>query len=123
MVTVLELVINALRTVTGVPVVSLVPVARPPVFVRVEQAAPSAISPAHDRVMIIVEVYGQHPRLEQVLDIVATCRDYLRFQLDHDVPQIVGYSEVSGPVEFPDPDIAETHTRWQIVGNVIHALA
>ena len=122
MVTALELAISALRGVVGVPVVSLVPRHPPPLFVRVEQAAPQAFSPAHDRVMIIVQVYGQHPQLEQVLDIVATCRDYLRFQLDHDVPAIVGYSEVSGPVEFPDPDIAETHTRWQIVGNVYHAL-
>lgn len=34
MVTALELVINALRTVAGAPVVSRVPTARPPVFVR-----------------------------------------------------------------------------------------
>lgn len=122
MVTALELVISALRQVVGVPVVSLVPRNPPPVFVRVEQAAPVGFSPSHDRVMIIAQVYGEQTRLEEVLRTIGVCRDFLRFELSNVVPQLVGFNEISGPVEFPDPDIADTHTRWQLVGNVIHAL-
>lgn len=122
MVTALELVISALRGVVGVPVVSLVPRHPPPLFVRVEQAAPQAFSPSHDRVMIIVQVYGEQDLLEEVLRTVGVCRDFLRFEIANVVPQLVGFTEISGPVEFPDPDIADTYTRWQLVGNVIHAL-
>lgn len=122
MVTAVELVIRSLAGVVAVPVVSKVPAKRPPVFVRVEQAAPASFSPSHDRVMVIVQVYGEHARLEEVLHTIGVCRDFLRFEISQVVPLVVGYSEVSGPVEFLDPDIADTYTRWQLVGNVIHAL-
>lgn len=123
MITAAELVVRALSSIVDVPVSAKVPPNRPEVFVRVDQAAPIALSPSHDRTTVIIQVYGTHRHQEQVLDIIGTCRNYLRFSIETDVPEIVGWEETSGPVEFLDPDIAETSTRWQLAGNIFQTLA
>ena len=124
MVTALELVIGALAEKLSVPVASKIPVSGvSDVFVRVEESAPQAFSPSHDAVVIIVQVFGRTGQLEKVLDIVGACRDFLRFELSTVAPNLVGWEEISGPVEFPDPDLADTHTRWQLSGQVFHTLA
>lgn len=123
MVTALELVIEVLAEATGLPVSSKVQREASGVFLRVEQAAPTAFSPSHDKTMIIVQVYGPHTQLEDILETIGKCRDFLRFELADQVPAIVGWDEVSGPVEFPDPDIQDTYARWQFVGYVFTTLA
>lgn len=122
MVTALELVIKALADATGLPTVSRVPTRNKDVFIRVEQAAPEAYSPSHDKVLLIVQVYGILEKYDEVINTIGLVRDYLRFQLPTDVPNIVGWHEVSGPYEFPDPVIEETHTRWQLSGQAFHTL-
>lgn len=119
MVTAVELVLQALRSVSWAPVSTKVPAARPDLFVRVEQAAPVAYSPSHDRAMIIVQVYGVD--LEAVIHTIGVCRDTLRFDIQS-TPGLLGWEEISGPVDFPDPDLADSWFRWQLVGTVFQAL-
>lgn len=93
--------------------VSKVPSTRPKFFVRVDQGSPQAYGPTQDKTLIIVQVYGVDQ--EQVINTIGTVRQFLRFELDH--PNIVGFSEDSGPVEFPDPDIPAVF-RWQTSGDL-----
>lgn len=109
-------VISALKSHLKLPVASKVPAKRPGgVFVRVEAAPQTAYSPAHDRTLVIVQVYGPHTEAGDVLKVVTQCRDFLRFHLPQD-GGIIAWEEVTGPVEFLDPDLAATHTRWQFTG-------
>ncbi|STC97547.1 hypothetical protein [Corynebacterium renale] len=118
MVNALIAIIGALKAHVSVPVASRVPANRPGgAFIRVEAAPQTAYSPAHDRTLVIVEVYGPHTKARDVLDTVRQCRDFLRFDLPQD-GGLIAWEEVTGPVEFLDPDLAATHTRWQFTGNL-----
>lgn len=112
MITGIEIMQAALREQTKVPVVSKVPRPRPEVFIRVDQAAPRALSPVQDRVRIIVQVYGSD--LEQVLNLCGLVRHTLS-NLEGLAPSCFGTDDIEGPVEFPDPDIPNVY-RWQITG-------
>lgn len=122
MLTAVEHVLAGLRDLTGLPASTRVPPKPPPVFIRVEPSAPEAYSPAYDKVFMIVEVYGRWQDMETVLEMIYQCRDYLRFTIPTDYPAIVGWDEMSGPHELNDPDIEETHTRWQLAGHAYQAL-
>lgn len=122
MITATHLVKQALEKVVDVTVCTKVPRARPKVFVRIEQSAPVAYSPSHDRTVVIVQVYGSIANQKKVLDIIGACRDYLRFSVTKDIPEVVGWQEISGPVEFPDPDLDDTTVRWQFVGTLYQTL-
>lgn len=115
MITPLEVVIAELAKILDCPVVSKVPMTRPKLFVRVDQGAPQAYSPAHDRTMIIVQVYGVD--LEQVLETIGRCREFMRFEIYRNVDGVLGYDESGGPVEFPDPDIPAVF-RWRFSGQL-----
>lgn len=119
MVTAVELVIHALASVVNCDIGTKVPNPRPDLFVRVEQAAPVAYSPSHDKAMIIVQVYGVN--LEDVLDTIGQCRNFLRFDIQS-AAGLVGWDEASGPVEFPDPDLDGQVHRWQMAGTAFHTL-
>ncbi len=122
MLTAVEYLLDALRKLTGLPTSPHVPANPPPVFIRVEPSAPESYSPAYDKVFMVVEVYGRWQDMETVLETIYQCRDYLRFKISTDYPAIVGWDEMSGPHELNDPDIEETHTRWQLAGHAYQAL-
>lgn len=113
MITPLELVIGLLAARLDCPVVSKVPSTRPKFFVRVDQSAPRAFGPSQDSTLIIVQVYGID--LERVLTTIGEIRRFLRFEVEH--PNVVGFTEDSGPVEFPDDDLPAVH-RWQLTGDL-----
>lgn len=113
----IELVQHACRLVTDVPVVSKVPMERPPLFVRVDQAAPRVLSPVHQRCRVMVQVYGQD--LEEVLELSDQLRRQLEdFDMCHD--RAFGSEEIDGPVDFQDPDSPEIQ-RWQITALIYMA--
>lgn len=122
MLTAVEYILDALHKLTGLPTFTHVPAKRPPMFIRVEPSAPEAYSPAYDKVFMVVEVYGRWQDMEAVLETIYRCREYLRFKISTDYPAIVGWDEMSGPHELNDPDIEETHTRWQLAGHAYQAL-
>lgn len=98
----------------GCPVVSKVPMRRPGVFVRVDMAAPRRINLIQYRVQIIIQVYGDE--LEEVLDTMWRVQSQLEV-LDVVDPVVCGWDEITGPVEFADPDIAQH--RWQMTGELL----
>lgn len=115
MITPLEVTIAGVRSVVECPVYSKVPMTRPELFVRVDQGAPVPYGPSQERTVIIVQVYGLDP--EAVIETIGACREYMRFQIQRNIDGVLGYDEMGGPVEFPDPDIPATF-RWQITGQL-----
>ena len=114
----IEVVQRYLRTVTDTPVVWKVPTKRPRLFVRVDQGAPQGVNEVADRALVIVQVYGDD--LDAVVDLAIALREAMRDIDLHDV-HALGWGGDTGPVEYPDPDIPETH-RWQFSGQLLQAL-
>ena len=100
-----------------VPAFTRVPMDRPGLFIRVDSGAPFALSPVQDRTVIIVQVYGDEDHYEDVIELIGRVREFMRWgitQLDEDIQ---GWDELSGPVEFPDPDVGSLF-RWQLTGQL-----
>lgn len=113
MITPLEIVIQLLAARFECPVVSKVPFDRPDFFIRVDQGTPQAFGPSQDSTLIIVQVYGVD--LDLVIDTIGQIRKFLRFEVEH--PNVLGFTEDGGPVEFPDPDLPAVF-RWQTSGDL-----
>lgn len=114
MMTGIELVQQVLRRHVAVPVVSKVPTTRPDSFIRVDQAAPTVLSPVHQRVRFIIQIYGVDQ--ERVIDqAFAILRLVENLEAHH--PDALGVEELTGPQEFSDPDLPKVF-RWQITGLV-----
>lgn len=112
----IEIMLANLRKITGVTTVTKVPSRTPDLFVRVTSAAPHLASPAHEQTGMTVQVYGRD--LERVLETLRVARNYLEREIYAANPQVAGWQEVSGPMEFPDPDIEEDFYRWQFSGEL-----
>lgn len=117
MITPIEIVRRNLAPYAIVPVVSKVPMERPPLFIRVDMGAPQRTSLIQYRTLIIVQVYGDD--LDQVLDLLFALQPALEY-MDVVDPLVSGWEEDTGPVEFPDPDISQF--RWQLTGNLYHTI-
>ena len=115
MITPTEIVQQHLMQVVDVDVVSKVPADRPSLFVRVDTGAPQPETKVSYLTTVIVQVYGVD--LEQVIDLIDTCRHALESIDARD--DVYWWDETSGPYEFPDPDLSEVH-RWQLVGQLTH---
>lgn len=118
MTTAQQIVMAVLRDNMTVPVVHKVPRPRPDLFVRVDQAAPRRITPVTDMTTVFIQVYG--PTLDDAVDLIDVIRERC-FDLDVLDDRVLGWSEDSGPVDFPDPDIPDV-TRWQFIGTLTQAL-
>lgn len=83
------------------------------VFIRVDPAGATKSTPVSEETMFAVQVYGAD--LEEVLETMGDLRDFL----DRDVyvgdPSILWWSEMTGPHDFPDPDVDDVE-RWQLTG-------
>lgn len=119
-VTAIELVHRRLRDSLGVAVFHKVP-ATPPVsgvFIRVDQTAPSMITPAHEQCGVIVQVYGTSQQmLEQVLTLAYGCRSVLT-SLPGVEPVVFGVDNIVGPYSFDDPD-RDDWVRWQVTADIV----
>ncbi|CAM5400694.1 hypothetical protein [Corynebacterium variabile] len=118
MTTAQQIVMAVLRDNVTVPVVHKVPRPRPDLFVRVDQAAPRRTTPVTDMTTVFIQVYG--PTLDDAVDLIDVIRERC-FDLDVLDDRVLGWSEDSGPVDFPDPDIPDV-TRWQFIGTLTQAL-
>lgn len=95
-----------------VPVVSKVPTKRPDTFIRVDSAAPVVVSPVHERVRGIIQVYSTDRSLGW--ELARKCRGILEAaEVFHD--DIYGCDDIRGPEDFPDPDLSNVF-RWQLHG-------
>lgn len=111
-----EVLLTDLRKVTGVKTGTKVPLKTPDLFVRVMGSAPRLASPAHEITAFTVQVYGRDS--EQVLETLRVARNYLEREIYAVNPNVAGWNEISGPFEFPDPDIEEDFFRWQFAGEL-----
>lgn len=115
----LEIVIGALQAEFGVPVASKVPMRLPPgPFIRVEASGAQAYSPRHDQTGLIIQVYGRWEQLDEIVELMGRVRDFLRFTLPTVELGVLGWEEDFGPYEFLDPMLSETHSRWQLTGDL-----
>lgn len=119
MITPLETVIRVLDGRFGVPAFSKVPSQRPDLFIRVDAGAPVMLSPVQDRTVIIVQVYGVD--IEEVLETIGQIREFMRWDVYQLVDNVQWWDELSGPVEFPDPDVGSLF-RWQLSGQLFSTL-
>lgn len=118
MTTAQQIVMAVLRANVTAQVVHKVPRPRPDLFVRVDQAAPRRTTPVTDVTTVFIQVYGQ--TLDYTVDLIDSIRE-LCFELDVIDDRVLGWTEDSGPVDFPDPDIPDV-TRWQFIGTLTQAL-
>lgn len=111
----------ALRELADAPSYTKVPRKRPERFIRVDQAPPVRYSPVSDRALVIVQLYA--PRTADGVDWVVAESHRLRGELVHNMqrfsPLALGWDEVQGPHEFPDPDLPDV-VRWQFSGNLYY---
>lgn len=115
-----EVVLGFLRGLDlGVPVVSRVPATRPPEFIRVTQAGVRRTNVITDRSLVVVQTYA--PGVDRAWELAQTLREKLIDELEL-LPNVFGWEEQSGPVEFPDPDLP-TVFRIQMTGYLLQALA
>ena len=114
-----EWLLDELRGVVDCPVVTLVPRKAHPLFVRVDSAAFTAVSPASQVGLAAVQVYGSD--LDQVVDTLLTIRMHLFNGVYDNDEKLLGWEEEAGPHLYPDPDIPDKH-RWQITGQLITTL-
>lgn len=118
MLTPIEVVQSVLRERFDVGVFAKVPRDRPGTFIRVDQGAPSMLSPVHQRVLVIVQVYA--PDVNSAVDLAYQVRSVLE-DLDAHHSKVFGVEDISGPMEFPDPDLQNV-ARWQVTGYMFMAL-
>jgi len=107
-----------IRSQMTTTVVHKVPRPRPPLFIRIDQAAPRRVNPVTDVTTVFVQVYG--PDLDTAVDLIDRLRD-LCFDLELLDDRVLGWSEDSGPVDYPDPDLPDV-SRWQFIGTLTQAL-
>lgn len=101
-----------------VPVVHKVPRERPELFVRIDQTAPRRTTPITDLTTLFVQVYG--PDVDSAGDLTDSLRE-LCFDLELYDDRVLGWSEDSGPIDFPDPDLPDV-SRYQFIGSLTQAL-
>lgn len=120
LVTIFEHIAPALRVLTGIEVVSKVPMDRPDLFVRIDQGVPVAKSPGTEEATVAIQVYGTD--LERVLTVIHQIRFFMLDKVYSDVPQVYDWDEIQGPHDFPDPDLTDVF-RWQISGTLAAFIA
>lgn len=119
MITSIEIVMQVIADAVDLPVFSKVPQKRPDAFIRVDQGTPGTLSPVHDEVPVIVQVYSLD--LEEAIETAFVVRELLSV-IEGLHPSAFGATDIRGPYEFPDPDLQSVH-RWQVTGSLFFAPA
>lgn len=105
---------SALEERLTIPVVTKVPLEpQPEMFVRLDAAAPRAVTPVTQDTLMAVQIYGTNQ--EEVINTILALRFVLMDEIYARDPAIVWWAEESGPHEFPDPD-DHAAFRWQLTG-------
>lgn len=117
MITGIEIVMHAIAHAVDLPVFSKVPKNRPDRFIRVDQGTPAMLSPTHDEVPVMVQVYSLD--LEEAIETAHAVRELLSV-IEGLHPSAFGATDIRGPYDFPDPDLPSVY-RWQVSGSLFFA--
>ncbi len=118
-VTPVEILQSALRESLNAPIYTKVPMRPPGLFVRLDVTSNEMTTPNSQDTTIAVQVYGANH--EEVINLLGALRFVLADEIYARNPKILWWQEVSGPMEFPDPD-TDNHHRWQLTGTMTTTL-
>lgn len=107
--------LDAIKQWTGVDTFTKVPMKRPDMFIRVDFGAGKTLTPASERRLVAVQIYGKNPT--QVTELAYKLRLFLMDSVYTHSDKVLWWDEQAGPHEWPDPDLTTTH-RWQITGDL-----
>jgi hypothetical protein len=111
---------QVLDTALTLPVSTKVPLERPNKFVTVGRAGGSRPNLVTDTVRLLCQVYWLSTDLG-VGNVEDTCNEAIAALQDAQGTLVLeafirGFDNISGPVDFPDPDVPDME-RWQFQGD------
>ena len=116
LVTAEKLVADYLQPRMKPPVYVKVPPSRPEVFVRVDSGVPKSQTLVTYETTIIIQAYAKS--VSTALEALEQAQKLMR-TIDQET-MVYDWEETAGPYDYPDPDIAASVVRWQIVGELTH---
>ena len=118
-VTPVEHLLTALRKVLDVPIYTKVPMHPEDLFLRLDVTSNEMTSPSSQETTIAVQTYGVDQ--DDTINLMGALRFILADEIYARNPKILWWEELTGPVEFPDPD-TDNHYRWQLTGTMTTTL-